>query len=350
MVKNILDLKYCSAPNLAAGLSAAVTFGDVKRSPILNSFIREFEVDPDQAIQELTQQTGVGANDSAIIAHLLFKIQAILYAHIDKFGFSDVRVDHALHIFFPRSTSPIKQNTRRWRPCSRASRAGGSNDSTAGFDKEQCHHLPMRRSTLGTYTKVYPPPSPTLWAWFQRYTIKEELLEDIYEAIRQERLLELKDFSGHRGLEVQVTGSISPMHFTVRVKSELIHVRVAESDANFRIHLLGQGLLFNPPTLHFPKSNEATSRVIGTAISMTSIVYWRAGANAHIYSMPLACSIAVERKHMRNTVQIGFDPLDAVEKEVKQYVFSVEGTNAGSKFSAPKLIVLRPMLSSLNDL
>ena len=48
----------------------------------------------------------------------------------------------------------------------------------------------MRRSTFGTCTKVYPPPSPALWAWFQRYTIKDELLEDIYEEIRQERLLE----------------------------------------------------------------------------------------------------------------------------------------------------------------
>ena len=61
VVKNILDLKCCSAANLAAGLSAAVTFGDVKRSPMLNSFIREFKVDPDQAIQDLMQQTGNNA-------------------------------------------------------------------------------------------------------------------------------------------------------------------------------------------------------------------------------------------------------------------------------------------------
>ena len=35
--------------------------------------------------------------------------------------------------------------------------------------------------------------------------------------------------------------------------------------------------------------------------------------------------LAVERRHLQNTVQIGFNPLDVVEKEVKQYVFSVEG-------------------------
>ena len=92
MVKNILDLKCCSATNLAA-----VTFGDVKRSPMLNSFIREFKVDPDQAIQELMQQTGNNATTSCTLLS-----------------------------------------------CS------------------------TRRSTFGTCTKVYPPPSPTLWARFQR--------------------------------------------------------------------------------------------------------------------------------------------------------------------------------------
>ena len=37
---------------------ATVTFGDVKRGPMLNSFIRGFKIDPNQAIQELMQQTG----------------------------------------------------------------------------------------------------------------------------------------------------------------------------------------------------------------------------------------------------------------------------------------------------
>ena len=71
-------------------------------------------------------------------------------------------------------------------------------------------------------------------------------------------------------------------------------------------------------------SNDATFRVTGTAVGTKSIVYWRAGANAHIYSMPLAGSTAVKRKRLRNTVQIGSTPLDVAEREVKQYVFSVK--------------------------
>ena len=355
VVKNILDLKRCSAPNLAAGLTAPVAFGDVKRSPMLNTFIADFKVDPDRAIQELMQQTGVGANDPAIIGHLLFKIheldrtklgvflsrrssRAILHAFIDKFGFSDVRIDHALRIFFlsfylsDQAESQALENML----ASFASRWFAANVSTVAFDKERCHHLVYAIVLLNASLHLghLHRGLPATLADFvgmvrstdQRYTIKEELLEDIYEAIRQERLLGPKDFPGHRGLEVQVTGSVSPMHFTFRVKSELIRVRIPQPDADFRVHLLGQGLLFDPPTLHFSKSNEATFRVTGSAIGTKSIVYWRAGANAHIYSMPLATSIAVDRKHMRNTIQIGFTPLDAPEKEAKQYVFSIDDT------------------------
>jgi serine/arginine repetitive matrix protein 2 len=355
VVKNIFDLKRCSAPNLAVGLSAAGAFGDVKRSPMLNNFIREFKVDPDHAIQELKQQTGVGVNDPAIIGHLLFKIheldrtklgdflsrrssKTILHAYIDKFGFSDVRIDYALRIFFLSFyiSDQAEHQALENMLAGFASRWFAANDSTVAFDKEQCHHLVYAIVLLNASLHLghLHQGLPAALADFvgmvrtndQRYTIKEGLLEDIYEAIRQERLLGPKDFPGHRGLEVQVTGSISPMHFTFRVKSELIRVRIPQPDANFRVQLLGQGLLFDPPTLHFSKSNEATFRVTGTAIGMKSISYWRGGANAHIYSMPLASSLAVERKHMRNTIQIGFTPLDTTEKEAKQYVFSIEDT------------------------
>ena len=355
VVKNILDLKRCSAPNLAAGLTAPVAFGDVKRSSMLNTFIMDFKIDPDRAIQELMQQTGVGANDPAIIGHLLFKIheldrmklgvflsrrssRAILHAYIDKFGFSDVRIDHALRIFFLSFylSDQAEHQALENMLASFASRWFAANVSTVAFDKERCHHLVYAIVLLNASLHLghLHQGLPATLADFvgmvrstdQRYTIKEELLEDIYEAIRQERLLGPKDFPGHHGLEVQVTGSISPMHFTFRVKSELIRVRIPQPDADFRVHLLGQSLLFDPPTLHFSKSNEATFRVTGTAIGTKSIVYWRAGANAHTYSMPLATSIAVERKHMRNTIQIGFAPLDAPEKEAKQYVFSIEDT------------------------
>ena len=81
-----------------------------------------------------------------------------------------------------------------------------ANDSTLGFDKEQCHHFVYAVVLLNASRYLghlhQGLPSPTLWAWFARvtrYMIKEELPEDIYGATRQGRLRGPKDFFGHRG-------------------------------------------------------------------------------------------------------------------------------------------------------
>ena len=54
-----------------------VAFGDVKRSPMLNTFIRDFKFNSDRVIQELVQQTGVWPSDPAITGHLLFKVHEL---------------------------------------------------------------------------------------------------------------------------------------------------------------------------------------------------------------------------------------------------------------------------------
>ena len=161
--------------------------------------------------------------------------KAIQYAYIDKFGSSDVRIDQALRIFFlsfylsDQAEDQALENmlaviTGRWL---------AANDSAVGFDEEQCYHLVYAIVLLNAslHLGYLHQGLPATLADFvgmvrsrdQRCTIKEELLGAIYEAIRDERLLVPKDFPGHRGLEVQVTGSISPMHFTFRVKSGLIN-------------------------------------------------------------------------------------------------------------------------------
>ena len=161
--------------------------------------------------------------------------KAIQYAYIDKFGSSDVRIDHALRIFvllfylsdqaeYQALENMLAVITGRW---------FAANDSGIGSDEEQCHHLVYAIVLLNAslHLGYLHQGLPATLADFvgmvhsrdQRCTIKEEPLEDVYEAIREERLLGPKDFPGHRRLEVQVTGSISPMHFTFRVKSGLIH-------------------------------------------------------------------------------------------------------------------------------
>ena len=69
-------------------------------------------------------------------------------------------------------------------------------------------------------------------------------------------------------------------------------------------------------------SDNATFRVTGTAIGTKSIVSWRAGANAHIYSMTLTSSTSAKThaKHSSDRLH----PVGRSQKKVKQYVFSGE--------------------------
>ena len=103
---------------------------------------------------------------------------------------------------------------------------------------------------------------------------------------------------------------------------------------------------------HFSKSNEATFRVTGSAIDTASIAYWRVGANARTYLMPVDTSIAVDHEHMRNTIQIGFTLWTHLKRRRSSMSSAsrIQGsTNIGSKSSALKSIAQRPMLSIVND-
>jgi hypothetical protein len=196
-----------------------------------------------------------------------------------------------------------------------------------------------------TQSHGQPPATPqdffeAVRAYDARHSIKEDLLEDIYEAVKQEKISAPKETAGEtRGIGVTITGATNPMHFIHRVKSEVVRVRLPAADPNFRIHLLGQGLLFEPPTLHFSNSPEATFRVTGTTLGKKSIVYWRAGANAHLYSaMPMVSEIVIERPFMCNTLKLevtilgtsgDLDSINGSERSVigknkKTYVFSIE--------------------------
>jgi len=54
---------------------------------------------------------------------------------------------------------------------------------------------------------------------------------------------------------------------------------------NFRIHLHGQDLFFNPPTLDFTRSNEALFVIIGLALQQKEVVLCRSGFNVPTYSV-----------------------------------------------------------------
>lgn len=363
IVKNVLDLKRCSGPSLSMG-SCGLS-GD-RRSPALQAFVEEFNRDQAKAVARLCDMAGVKMDESQFIAGVLFKAheierprlgdflarknnREILHAFVDRFNFAGTRIDHALRIFLlslllsdnaePRSLENLLAGF--------ATRWFYANGATVAFDKECAKNLVISIVLLNaslhmSHAHQHAPASyhefaEAVRAYDQRYSIKEDLLEDIYEAVKQEKISAPKENPNDARLHVEIKGATNPMHFTYRFKSDFVRVRIPAPDPNFRIHLLGHGLIFEPPTLHFTNSAEATFRVTGTSLGTKSILYWRAGANAHLYSaMPLASDIVIERAFMRNTLRIDIkdappvrerdsmasDELPVLSK--KTYVFSIE--------------------------
>ncbi|KAG8835012.1 hypothetical protein FRC17_005860 [Serendipita sp. 399] len=355
-VRNILDLKRCTGPKLSAGSSGLS--GD-RRSPALQVFISEFKKDQSKAITQLCDSVGIGRENAPFIADVLFRThdldrprlgdflarrssREILYAYVDKFNFSGIRIDHALRIFLlslllsdraePRSLENLLAGF--------ASRWFNANGNTVAFDQECAKNLVISIVLLNasihmTQAHHHAPASQhefveAVRAYDKRHSIKVDLLEDIYEAIKQEKISAPKENPNEPRLLVEIIGATNPMHFTYRVKSDFVRVRIPAPDPNFRIHLLGQSLIFEPPTLHFSNSAEATFRVTGTSLGTKSILYWRAGANAHLYSaMPLSSEIVVERAFMRNTLRV--EVREPVEKRDSMMSATLESSKAGSR-------------------
>lgn len=367
LIKNIIELKRCTGPICSVG---SRDLANDRRSPLLQSFVSDFQNDQSKAIAKLCDAVGVRKDESVFIADILFRTHElsrsrlgdylarknnkdVLHAFVDKFNFVGVRLDHALRIFLlsillsdnaePRSLENLLAGF--------AARWFHANNNMIAFDKECTRNLVISIVLLNaslhmSHAHTHPPASTQAFiesvrAYDQRYSIKDDLLEDIYEAVKQEKISAPKENPGEARFMVTISGATNPMHFTYRVKSDVVRVRIPAADPNFRIHLFGQGLLFEPPTLHFADSPEATFRVTGTSLGTRSILYWRAGANAHLYNdMPLASDIVIERAFMRNTLKVevkepgpGLDRDSLMEdsdhgsikgRARKQYVFSIE--------------------------
>ncbi|PVF95263.1 hypothetical protein CPB86DRAFT_817363 [Serendipita vermifera] len=362
MIKNILELKRCTGPTLSQG---SIDLSGDRRSPLLQSFVSDFRTDQARAITKLCDSVGIRKEEEPIfIADVLYRTfelerprvgdylarktsRDVLHAFVDKFGFSGIRLDHALRIFLlsvllsdeaePRSLENLLAGF--------ATRWFSANGNMVSFDKECAKNLVVSIVLLNaslhmTHTHQHPPATlqefiDAVRAYDQRNSIKTDLLEDIYEAVKQEKISAPKANPGEPRFTVTISGATNPMHFLYRVKSDVVRVRIPAADPNFRIHLLGQGLNFEPPTLHFANSPEATFRVTGLSLGTKSVLYWRAGANAHLYnSMPLASEITIERPFMRNTLRIEYKE----QSTGRERDSVLDGSDQGSSKGAAKKV------------
>ncbi|KIJ67920.1 hypothetical protein HYDPIDRAFT_148021 [Hydnomerulius pinastri MD-312] len=317
----------------------------VPRNALTQSFVEQFAADPDHAIMSLFSRSGQH-DDPAALAQLLFRTpeidrvqlgdylskrtsRVVLKHYLDAFGFTAVRVDKALRIFLQTISIPTRPS-HGISPLdilldSFASRWYEANASNVAYDKDLAYRFSRAIVQLNEvlHGGISQEPGPTGYTRrgvsardfldaFRRHDprslLSDDLLGDVYDSIRRERIFQARHPSSDGPDEITVTFKRSlPPRLTYRVQSEPVVIRIPQPDPNFSIELFGQDLIFDPPVLSFAKSSEASFRVTGTSFGLRTMSMLRCGANALLYAgFPQSCPISVERAFMRNTFQVAF--------------------------------------------
>ncbi|KAK7053397.1 hypothetical protein VNI00_004023 [Paramarasmius palmivorus] len=340
--------------NRSSGLSA------VARNPILRAFVHQFAKDPDHAISTLFSKTGM-SDDPVFLGQLLFNTieldraqlggylsqrtsKLVLKSYLDSFGFVGLRVDLALRAFLLSlhvpSRSVNNHSALEYLLDAFASRWYDANARFIAYDKDLAIRLVRGLNQLndllhgGLASEAGPTGHPRrnitardFMDAFRRcdpkYTVSDELLEDIYHSIREERLSHARDVQATGSTETLITIKRPlPPRLTYKVQSEPVVLRIPQQDPHFQIHLYGQDLVIEPSVLTFTKSSEAAFRVTGTSLGPKTIIIRRSGPNALKYSgLPPAQRITIERAFMRNTFQVAFLNHSGTKR---RYMFSVD--------------------------
>ncbi len=172
------------------------------------------------------------------------------------------------------------------------------------------HYISVR-----DFTEVFRRHDP-------RGLVPDSSLEKIYHSVWRLKVSQSRDpSSGRQPILVTVKRGI-PSRLTYKRQSDPIVVRIPQIDPQLSICIYGKDLIFEPSTLTFSKSTEASFRVTGTSLGPKSLVMACSGLSAPNYSgLPLSSTVIVERAFMRNTFQIAFL---SREGSKRKYMFSVD--------------------------
>ncbi|KAF9263260.1 hypothetical protein L218DRAFT_865390 [Marasmius fiardii PR-910] len=299
------------------------------RNPIIRTFVHNFSKDPDYAISALFSKSGT-PDDPILLGQLLFRTteidrvqlgsylsqrtsKLVLKSYLDSFGFVHLRVDRALRVALEYLLDAF------------ASRWYEANARFIAYDKDLAIRLvrglnqlndllhgglasepgllgtPRRNITSRDFIDAFRRCDP-------KCLVSDELLEDIYQSIRLERLCHARNTQATGTADIIITNKRPlPPRLTYKVTSEPVSFRIPQPDPQFCIHLYGQDLIIDPPVLTFEKSSEARFRVTGTSLGPKTIIMHRSGPNALKYAgLPLALRITIERAFMRHTFQVAF--------------------------------------------
>jgi serine/arginine repetitive matrix protein 2 len=333
---------------------------DISASPrqhIVRTFVHQFAKDPDMAISALMERTGC-RDDPTALGQFLFRTldidrarlgdylsrrtsRLVLKSYIDSFGFTGLSVDKALRTFLLSIHIPPKSagnNALDYLLDAFAIRWYEANAPGIIYDKDAALRLVRAIIQLNDamYGGVSSEPgipdypnhdvtSRSFLQAFRRYDarglVPDDVLEDIYNSMCQERLSQARAQGGPPDILISIKRP-PPPRLTYKVQSEPIILRIPQPDPKLTVLLHGQGLLFDPPVLTFAKSPEASFRVTGTSLGPKTMIMRRSGSNALAYSgLPLNSSVVIERAFMRNTFQIAFANRQGVKR---RYMFSVD--------------------------
>ena len=336
----------------------ARTSGSLKHS-LTRTFVHSFTKDPDHAVAALFEKAR-SRDDPVGLGQLMFRTldldraklgdylsrrasKFILKAYIDGFGFTGLRIDHALRVFLQSIRVPSKP-TPTHNPMEFVLDAFGSrwyeaNLGAVAYDKDLAVKLTKAIVQLNEvlHGGIGQEPGPTgpplrnviardFVGAFRRYDprgqVSDELLEEVYASICNEHLTQACAVIPSEAVATIVIKRPLPARLTYRVQSEPIILRIPQQDPDLSIQLFGQDLIFDPPALTFAKSPEASFRITGTSLGAKRITMRRSGSNALLYSgLPLSSSVAVERAFMRNTFQVAFSDMNC---DKRRYMFSVD--------------------------
>lgn len=302
IVKSVVPLEQLQISGVEEGSTA-----EPPRHPVVKAFISHFAIDPLQACRFLTERTTTKL-DAPALASLLLKTpeldptqlgnllganEKLLVAYVDRLHLVGVRIDDALRLFLlpirlPQDPIACDNLLRIF-----AHRYFHVNRDIVSFDRELAYELVMTIFQLndalyGTFGFALPNHAITQDVFTSafhskdpRSLVDDDLLRAVHDSIRADGLVQaLPRPEAGQARDIIITPNRPQTMLTYGIWSDPIYISIARADPSFRIHLLGDGLEFDPPTLDFSNGSEESFRIRGTSLGTKIALLQRTGRNA----------------------------------------------------------------------
>ena len=371
MVKSVVPLHRIRV----SGFDADHTAGP---SPALQAFVDRFAEDPFVAVEHLVDASQ-GRADTVALVNILFNTaqidreqlgnylandERVLKAFIDKCQYFNIRIDEALRRFVlivrPQSILPpsdpepaqvLFRNFARYHFEVNRSILPYSRELSVELVFATLH---LHDSYHGVYGFAQRGTNLSLDDFIKDFRAQDphrlvpaKTLEDIFFGVSRSVMRQAMTTHAHLecGREVEITPTI-PTKLSFNTWSERLTITIPDPDPDFRIHLRGEGVEFNPPILDFSESIEASFMFRGKALGSTSIIFDRRGEHALYYSsLGTGKTIDIQRAFMRHTFRLEF-ALPGGSK--RKYCFSLAHSDTYARWAnhLPKQVQLANQISA----